>query len=70
MLHTNFLEPFNWFRGRFLKGFYHIWTWQPSWSCDQHHVYINSYFFIAMYLKAYTHSLVKNDPVVSEKSQF
>ena len=21
-----------------LKGFYHIWAWQPSWSCDQHHV--------------------------------
>ena len=18
----------------FLKGFYHIWVWQPSWSCD------------------------------------
>ena len=24
-----------WFwRRRFLKGFYHIWAWQPSWSCD------------------------------------
>ena len=23
---------------RFLKGFYHIWAWQPSWLCDQHHV--------------------------------
>ena len=21
-----------------LKGFYHIWAWWPSWSCDQHHV--------------------------------
>ena len=21
-----------------LKGFYHIWAWLPSWSCDQHHV--------------------------------
>ena len=19
---------------RFLKGFYHIWAWRPSWSCD------------------------------------
>ena len=18
------------------EGFYHIWTWRPSWSCDQH----------------------------------
>ena len=25
-------------RRRFLKGFYHIWAWRPSWSCDQHHV--------------------------------
>ena len=23
-----------WFRRRFLKGIYHIWVWQPSWSCD------------------------------------
>ena len=22
-------------RRRFLKGFYHIWAWQPSWSSDQ-----------------------------------
>ena len=22
-------------RRRFLKGFYHIWAWQPSWSYDQ-----------------------------------
>ena len=20
--------------GKFLKGFYHIWVWLPSWSCD------------------------------------
>ena len=26
------------FRRRFLKGFYHILVWRPSWSCDQHHV--------------------------------
>ena len=19
---------------KILKGFYHIWAWQPSWSCD------------------------------------
>ena len=23
---------------RFLKGFYHIWAWQPSWSHDQDHL--------------------------------
>ena len=28
-----------WFwRRRFLKGFYHIWAWRPSWSCDQGHL--------------------------------
>ena len=28
-----------WFwRRRFLKGFYHIWAWRPSWSCDQDHL--------------------------------
>ena len=36
MLHTKF-------RGNRPAGsgegdFYHIWAWQPSWSCDQHHV--------------------------------
>ena len=23
---------------KILKGFYHIWAWRPSLSCDQHHV--------------------------------
>ena len=23
----------------FLKGFYHIWAWRPSWSCDLDHLY-------------------------------
>ena len=22
----------------FLRGFYHIWAWRPSWSCDQDHL--------------------------------
>ena len=22
----------------FFKGFYHIWAWWPSWSCDQDHL--------------------------------
>ena len=21
-----------------MKGFYHIWAWRPSWSCDPHAV--------------------------------
>ena len=29
------LKSIYWFqRGRYLKGFYHIWAWWPSWSCD------------------------------------
>ena len=23
---------------KIFEGFYHIWAWRPSWSCDQHHV--------------------------------
>ena len=36
MLHTKFLEnrPAGSREEDFLKGFYHIWAWQPSWSCD------------------------------------
>ena len=49
------------------EGFYHIWAWLPSWSCDQHHI---NDFFISMYLKAYIQNLVRNGPVVSEKSIF
>ena len=28
----------------FLKGFYHMWAWRPSWSCDQRHVIKVSFF--------------------------
>ena len=24
----------HWYQRRFLKGFYHIWAWRPSCSCD------------------------------------
>ena len=24
---------------KIFKGFYHIWAWQPSWSCDLDHLY-------------------------------
>ena len=36
MLHTKFRgnPPAGSGRIRFLKGFYHIWAWRPSWSCD------------------------------------
>ena len=28
-------------RRRFLKGFYQIWPWRPSWSCDLDFLYIH-----------------------------
>ena len=36
MLHTKFRENLPAGSGKevFLKGFYHIWVWRPSWSCD------------------------------------
>ena len=39
MLHTKSQgNPAFWFWKRiFLKGFYHIWAWWPSWSCDHNH---------------------------------
>ena len=33
------LKSVHWFRRRFLKGFYHIWAWRPSWSCDLDYLY-------------------------------
>ena len=24
---------------KIFKGFYHIWLWRPSWSCDLNHLY-------------------------------
>ena len=36
MLHTKFREnqPAGSGEEDFFKGFYHIWAWRPSWSCD------------------------------------
>ena len=52
---------------RFLKGFYHIWGWRPSWSCDLHHVIRFSFPFD---LKACIQNFVQIGTVVSEKIQF
>ena len=40
MLHTKFCGDWPAGSGEedFLKGFYHMWAWRPSWSCDQNHV--------------------------------
>ena len=40
MLHNKFHE--NRYTGsgeEIFKGFYHIWAWLPSWSCDLEHLY-------------------------------
>ena len=29
--------------GEDFKGFYHIWAWRPSWSCDLDHLYKHSF---------------------------
>ena len=37
MLHTKFRKknrPASSGEEDFLKGFYHIWAWRQSWSCD------------------------------------
>ena len=44
------------------EGFYHIWAWRPSWSCDQDHFNKFSFPFIQ--------NLVQNGPAVSEKIRF
>ena len=47
---------------KIFEGFYYIWAWWPSWSCDQH------LFFL--YMKAFIQNLVQVGTVVSEKLQF
>ena len=48
MLHTKFHgnRPAGSGEEDFLKGFYHIWAWRQSWSCDQHHVIRFSDFLV------------------------
>ena len=31
---------------KIFEGFYHIWAWRPSWSCDQDHVLTNFHFLV------------------------
>ena len=50
-----------------MKGFYHIWAWWPSWSCDQHHVIRFSY---PCTCKLSLNNLVQIGTVVSEKIWF
>ena len=48
-------------------GFYHIWAWWPSWSCDQQHINIYIHFHVPKSLQT---DLGQNGQVVSEKSKF
>ena len=34
MLHTKFRKIGPTVLEKIFKGFYHIWAWRPSWSCD------------------------------------
>ena len=49
------------------EGFYHIWAWRPSWSCDQHHVIRFSFHCT---LKLSIKNLVQIGTVASEKIRF
>ena len=39
MLHAKFQDHrTSGSRGEDFKGFYHIWAWRPSWSCELYHL--------------------------------
>ena len=67
MLHTKFHGNLSAGSREDFKGFYHIWAWRPSWSCDQHHFH---QFFITLYLKAFIQNLVQIGTIVSAKIWF
>ena len=65
MLHTKFhgnrlLVP----RRRFLKGFYRIWAWRPSWSCDPD---APNKLSFPLHKDGSTYNLALIGPAVSEK---
>ena len=39
MLHAKFQDHRNSVSGEDFKGVYHIWAWQPSWSCELYNLY-------------------------------
>ena len=51
---------------KFSKDFYHIWAWQPSWSCDLDH-YIN---FDSPFLRIPHIKFGFEGEVVPEKNKF
>ena len=39
MLHAKFQDHWTSGSREDFKGFYHIWAWRPSWSCDLYHLH-------------------------------
>ena len=38
MIHAKFQELLV-LEKKIFEGFYHVWAWRPSWSCDLDHLY-------------------------------
>ena len=52
---------------RFLKGFYHIWAWLPSWSCDPNSA---NKFWFPLSIGGFTQNLALIGQAISEKKRF
>ena len=60
MLHAKFKDHRTFGSGEEdFKGFYHIWAWRPSWSCDLYHLYKLSFPLPKMALNEIWHLLAK-----------
>ena len=57
----------HWFQRRFLEGFYQIWSWWPSWSCDW--IYRNKFSLPSSHELSHEF-LLFNGLVISEKNKF
>ena len=67
MLHTKF-QGHRHFGSRdedFQKGFYHIWAWWPSWSCDLDHLNI----LLFAHPKEAPHEILLQSAVIEEKKE-
>ena len=52
---------------KIFKGFYHIWAWRPSWSCDLDHLYK---YFVPPSQGGSTENLALIGQAVSEEKMF
>ena len=46
MLHAKFQDHMSSGSGEDFKGYDHIWTWRPFWSCDLNHLYKLSFLLL------------------------